>query len=65
VPLDTSMLVQSHTPFAHLEDYKNKTIMVVGGDKDKCRLVAESYSHFPGQCLDHDADFCLVTASRT
>lgn len=41
------MLVQSHTPFAHLEEYKDKTIMVVGGDKDNCRLVAESYGLLP------------------
>ncbi|ORY19770.1 cat eye syndrome critical region protein 5 precursor [Clohesyomyces aquaticus] len=43
VPLDTSMFVQSHTPFADLDEYKNRTIMVVGGDEDKCRRVAERY----------------------
>ena len=43
VPLDTSMFVQSHTPFADLEEYKNKTILVMGGDEDKCRFVAEQY----------------------
>ncbi|KAF2192493.1 cat eye syndrome critical region protein 5 precursor, partial [Zopfia rhizophila CBS 207.26] len=43
VPLDTSMFVQSHTPFADIDEYKNKTIMVVGGEKDKCRRVAERY----------------------
>jgi ribonucleotide monophosphatase NagD (HAD superfamily) len=42
LPLDTSMFVQSHTPFADLEEYKDKTILVVGGDEDKCRLVAEA-----------------------
>ena len=41
VPLDISMFVQSHTPFADLEQYKDKTILVLGGDEDKCRLVAE------------------------
>jgi len=41
VPLDTSMFIQSHTPFADLEEYKDKTILVLGGDGDQCRLVAE------------------------
>ena len=41
VPLDTSMFVQSHTPFADLEQYKSKTVLVMGGDDDKCRHVAE------------------------
>lgn len=41
VPLDTSMFVQSHTPFADLQQYKDKTILVLGGEQDKCRLVAE------------------------
>lgn len=42
VPLDTSMFVQSHTPFASLaKEYEGKTILVVGGDEDKCRRVAE------------------------
>lgn len=43
VPLDISMFVQSHTPFADLDQYKNKTVLVVGGDGDKCRRVAEQY----------------------
>ena len=37
------MFIQSHTPFADLDEYKNKTILVVGGDEDKCRVVAERY----------------------
>jgi HAD superfamily hydrolase (TIGR01450 family) len=41
VKLSTSMFVQSHTPFADMDAYKNKTILVVGGDEDRCRLVAE------------------------
>ena len=47
IPLDTSMFVQSHTPFAELanghgkENLKDKCILVVGGDGDKCRRVAE------------------------
>ncbi|KAH6620159.1 hypothetical protein C7974DRAFT_316023, partial [Boeremia exigua] len=43
VPLDTSMFVQSHTPFADMDHYKDKTVMVVGGAEDKCRQVAEAY----------------------
>lgn len=43
VPLDTNMFVQSHTPFADMDEYKSKTVMVVGGDGDKCRVVAERY----------------------
>jgi ribonucleotide monophosphatase NagD (HAD superfamily) len=43
VPLSSTMFVQSHTPFADLEEYKSKTILVVGGDEDKCRVVAERY----------------------
>jgi ribonucleotide monophosphatase NagD (HAD superfamily) len=45
VPLDTSMFVQSHTPFADMDQYKGKTVMVVGGDEDKCRHVAEAYGY--------------------
>ncbi|KAH4935752.1 hypothetical protein HBH74_084250 [Parastagonospora nodorum] len=43
VEMDTSMFVQSHTPFADMEQYKDKTVMVVGGEGDKCRAVAEAY----------------------
>ncbi|KAE9967850.1 hypothetical protein EG328_007942 [Venturia inaequalis] len=43
IPLDVSMFVQSHTPFADLDQYKDKTILVLGGEEDKCRLVAENY----------------------
>ncbi|KAH7126971.1 HAD-like domain-containing protein [Dendryphion nanum] len=43
IPLDTSMFVQSHTPFADMDEYKDKTVMVVGGVEDKCRIVAERY----------------------
>ncbi|KAF1983871.1 putative HAD superfamily hydrolase [Aulographum hederae CBS 113979] len=45
VELDTSMFVQSHTPFALMDEYKDKTVLVVGGDGDKCRHVAESYGY--------------------
>lgn len=47
VPLDTSMFVQSHTPFAELihgeTSLRNKCIMVVGGEGGRCRDVAEMY----------------------
>ncbi|KAL5114244.1 hypothetical protein ACEQ8H_007896 [Pleosporales sp. CAS-2024a] len=43
VTMDTSMFVQSHTPFADMHEYKNKTVMVVGGHGDTCRAVAEAY----------------------
>lgn len=45
--LDTSMFVQSHTPFAALandgnkESLKDKCILVVGGEGENCRRVAE------------------------
>jgi len=41
--LDTSMIVQSHTPFAGMTELHDKTVLVAGGDYDKCRLVAEKY----------------------
>jgi HAD superfamily hydrolase (TIGR01456 family) len=51
VKLDTSMIIQSHTPFAelvhpsklHPEGLKDKCILVCGGDKDGCRGVAHAY----------------------
>lgn len=41
VPLSTGMFVQSHTPFADMEEYKDKTILVAGGDEDRCQRVAQ------------------------
>jgi ribonucleotide monophosphatase NagD (HAD superfamily) len=43
VPLDPSVLIQSHTPFASMNNRKRSTVLVVGGDADKCRLVAERW----------------------
>ncbi|KAI6710822.1 hypothetical protein JHW43_006654 [Diplocarpon mali] len=50
VPLSEDNFVQSHTPFKDLLDdngprkgLRNSTILVTGGDGDKCRQVAESY----------------------
>ena len=39
------MFVQSHTPFADMDHLKDKTVMVVGGEADKCRAVAEAYGY--------------------
>lgn len=49
VPLTEENFVQSHTPFKQLVQdteeggtgLKDKTILVTGGDGDKCRQVAE------------------------
>lgn len=48
IPLDTSMFVQSHTPFAGLVDgngqqegLKDKCVLILGGEGDKCREVAQ------------------------
>lgn len=52
VPLDVNMFVQSHTPFAALASQdkdgareagglKEDPVLVVGGEGDNCRLVAE------------------------
>ncbi|KAK5090886.1 hypothetical protein LTR05_001063 [Lithohypha guttulata] len=47
--IQESQLVQSHTPLRELAtthgdpSYKKKCVLVVGGDDDKCRRVAESY----------------------
>lgn len=43
VTIDTNMFVQSHTPFADMDQYKDKTVMVVGGEADMCRAVAQAY----------------------
>ena len=51
VPLDISMIVQSHTPFAdlvlpskaHPEGLQDKCVLVCGGDHDACRDVALAY----------------------
>ena len=48
VPLDTSLFVQSHTPFSDLgdqENLKDKCVLIVGGDGAKCREVAEAYGY--------------------
>lgn len=47
--IKVSQLIQSHTPLSELAtthgspSYKDKTVLVVGGDGDKCRQVAHSY----------------------
>ena len=50
------MFIQSHTPFADLKQYHDKTVLVVGGDYDKCQLVAQKYGF---KCVVTPADiFC-------
>ena len=45
VPLDVGMFVQSHTPFEGMaqgvKSLRDKCVLVVGGDGEKCREVAE------------------------
>ena len=50
VPLDTAMFVQSHTPVADMvhgnetsPGLEHECILVVGGEGDRCRRVAEQY----------------------
>ena len=50
VPLDTSVIVQSHSPFAELvkgvddaSALEHKCVLVAGGDGDNCRKVSEQY----------------------
>lgn len=50
VPLDPSVIIQSHSPFAELvkgpdeaSALENKCVLVAGGDGDGCRRVAEQY----------------------
>jgi len=40
VNIDPTMVVQSHTPFTLLDQYKKGTVLVVGGEYDNCRPVA-------------------------
>jgi ribonucleotide monophosphatase NagD (HAD superfamily) len=51
IPLDTDMFIQSHTPFADMERFKEKTIMVIGGEGDNCRQVAEKSDLITSQLL--------------
>jgi HAD superfamily hydrolase (TIGR01456 family) len=50
VPLDADVIIQSHSPFAEMvrgtesqPALENKRVLVVGGDGDGCRAVAEKY----------------------
>jgi len=43
VEIDPSMVVQSHTPFTLLDEHKGGTVLVVGGEYDNCRPVAQKY----------------------
>lgn len=42
--LTANQLVQSHTPLKKVaHDYANKDVLVLGGRRDECRRVAQSY----------------------
>ncbi|KAL1301577.1 hypothetical protein AAFC00_005810 [Neodothiora populina] len=41
--LYTDNFIQSHTPFAGLTDLYDKTVLVCGGDRDNCQIVAQEY----------------------
>lgn len=43
LPLDVDLLVQSHTPYADFHHYKEKTILVVGGEANSCQQIAKAY----------------------
>ncbi|KAL3442514.1 HAD-like domain-containing protein [Aspergillus insuetus] len=50
IPLDADVIIQSHSPFAELvrgtetqPPLENKRVLVVGGDGNRCREVAERY----------------------
>ena len=43
VSIDTELLIQSHTPYADLHHYKEKTVLIVGGETDSCRNIAKTY----------------------
>ncbi|KAI1116118.1 HAD-like domain-containing protein [Nemania sp. NC0429] len=44
VSLSADQFVQSHSPYRDLVDeYRDQNILVIGGAKDNCRKVAESY----------------------
>lgn len=65
VPLDPSVIVQSHSPFAELvkgtdgqSALEDKCVMVVGGDGDACRKVAERYG-FVGLLGGLDLDYMV------
>lgn len=38
--IETPMVLQSHTPFQELDELKDRTVLVVGGEHDNCREVA-------------------------
>lgn len=43
VHINTQEIVQSHTPFQDMQDYKEGTTLIVGGEYDNARAVAEKY----------------------
>ena len=43
VQMKHDSIVQSHTPFADLRHLHDKTVLVVGGEYDRCQVVAHKY----------------------
>ncbi|KAG8624854.1 hypothetical protein KVT40_007921 [Elsinoe batatas] len=41
--LEEASIIQSHTPFRDLSHFHDKNILVVGGEGDNCRHVAQKY----------------------
>lgn len=39
-----SQILQSHTPFKDMEEYKDGNVLVCGGTEDKCRAAARKYA---------------------
>lgn len=68
VPLDESVIIQSHSPFAELvhgqdenSSLENKRVLVVGGEGDGCRRVAERYVVTFSFCTQPDSVLSSVT----
>ncbi|TKA26028.1 hypothetical protein B0A50_05540 [Salinomyces thailandicus] len=56
--LDLDQFIQSHTPFADIHEYHEKTVLVIGGDYDNCARVAREDYGFQNVVTPAD----LITA---
>lgn len=52
-PISVPMLVQSHTPFGRLDEYKGQTVLVVGGDGSSCQHIANGSASAMLASADH------------
>ncbi len=52
LPVSTGQLIQSHTPMQALKEH-HSTVLIVGGEGDKCKSVAEAYG-FTDIIVPHD-----------